>query len=255
MGSLVLCHNKHAAHPYEISRIHCKIFTIEELCYYLCNNLYLIDYTIMNEQLCTWLDEELEMQELAGMLRDELRLNGSVEKFVLSILKYSRIYREPEMIRIQNVLERLRNQKDIERQKYKGDNLLESGEIEEAILVYQDIMNQEKDESVDPKFYGRIYAGLGAAYGRLFLYEESAKMYDRAYQICEDKVLLKPYLYASYKYMSLEEYHILLTKHEEYVEINAQMRQEMEDVKEELSMDLEEEMLDKWKRQYRRSHI
>lgn len=255
MGSLVLCHDKHAAHPYEISRIHCKIFTIEELCYYLCNNLYLIDYTIMNEQLCTWLEEELVMKDLAGMLRDVIRLNGSVEKFVLTILKYSRIYREPEMIRIQNVLERLKNQKDIERQKYKGDNLLESGEIEEAIIVYQAILNQEKDETVDAKFYGRIYAGLGAAYGRLFLYEESAKMYDRAYQICEDQVLLKPYLYASYKYMSLEEYHILLTKHEEYVEINAQMRQEIEDLKLEMPTELDEEMLDKWKRQYRRSHI
>ena len=53
------------------------------------------------------------------------------------------------------------------RQKYKGDNLLESGEIEEAILVYQAILNQEKDESVDEKFYGKIYAGLGAAYYRI----------------------------------------------------------------------------------------
>lgn len=255
MGSLVLCHEKHATHPYEITRIHCKIFTIEELCYYLCNNLYLIDYTIMNEQLCTWLDEELELSDLAGQLRDVMRLRGSVEKFVLTILKSSRIYRDPEMIRIQNTLERLRNQKDIERQKYKGDNLLESGEIEEAILVYQAILNQEKDESVDAKFYGRIYAGLGAAYGKLFLYQESARMYDRAYQICEDRALLKPYLYASYKYMSLEEYHILLTKHEDYVEINAQMRQEMEDVKAGLQMEMSDGLLEKWKRQYRRSHI
>ena len=60
MGNLILCHDRHAAHPYEITRIHCRIFTIEELCYYLCNNLYLIDYTIMNGQLCDWLDEELE---------------------------------------------------------------------------------------------------------------------------------------------------------------------------------------------------
>ena len=80
-------------------------------------------------------------------------------------------------------------------------------------------------------------------------------MYDRAYQICEDRVLLKPYLYASYKYMSLEEYHILLTKHDEYVEINAQMRQEMEDIKENLQLELNDVMLEKWKRQYRRSHI
>lgn len=255
MGSLVLCHEKHATHPYEITRIHCKIFTIEELCYYLCNNLYLIDYTIMNEQLCVWLDEELEVPELAGQLRDVIRLHGSVEKFVVTILKASKIYKDPEMIRIQNTLERLKNQKDIERQKYKADNLLESGEIEEAILVYQAILNQEKDESVDAKFYGRIYAGLGAAYGKLFLYQESARMYDRAYQICEDKALLKPYLYASYKYMSLEEYHILLTKHEDYVAINAQMRQEIEDIKENLQLEPTEVLLDKWKRQYRRSHI
>lgn len=255
MGSLVLCHDIHATHPYEITRIHCKIFTIEELCYYLCNNLYLIDYTIMNEQLCVWLDEELGMPRLAGQLRDVIRLRGSIEKFVLTILKDSKIYREPEMIRIQNVLERLKNQKDIERQKYKGDNLLESGEIEEAILVYQAILNQEKDESVDAKFYGRIYAGLGAAYGRLFLYQESARMYDRAYQICEDPRLLKPYLYASYKYMSLEEYHILLTKHDNYVEINAKMRQEMEDIRNGMQLELNDVLVEKWKRQYRRSHI
>ena len=255
MGSLVLCHDRHATHPYEITRIHCKIFTIEELCYYLCNNLYLIDYTIMNEQLCVWLDEELGMPRLAGQLRDVIRLRGSIEKFVLTILKDSKIYREPEMIRIQNVLERLRNQKDIERQKYKGDNLLESGEIEEAILVYQAILNQEKDESVDAKFYGRIYAGLGAAYGRLFLYQESARMYDRAYQICEDPRLLKPYLYASYKYMSLEEYHILLTKHDNYVEINAKMRQEIEDIRNSMQLELNDVLVEKRKRHYRRSHI
>ncbi len=254
MGSLILCHDIHATHPYEITRIHCRIFTIEELCYYLCNNLYLIDYTIMNEQLCTWLDEELGMTELAGSLRDVLRLKGSVEKFVLTILKASKIYREPEMIRIQNVLEHLKNQKDIERQKYKGDNLLESGEVEEAILVYQAILNQDKDESVDEKFYGKIYAGLGAAYGRLFLYQESARMYDRAYQICGDKELLKPYLYASYKYMSMEEYHILITKHDDYMEVNAQMRREIDEIRKNLQVDTSPVLLEKWKRQHRRSH-
>ena len=176
MGNLVLCHEQHAAHPYEISRIHCKIYTIEELCYYLCNNLYLIDYTIMNEQLCNWLDEELGLSDLSEQLREMMQMHGSVEKFVLTILKESKIYREAQMIRIQNVLERLKNQKDIERQKFKGDNLLESGEIEEAILVYQEILNEERDESVEDKFYGQIYAGLGAAYGKLFLYQEAAKM-------------------------------------------------------------------------------
>lgn len=254
MGNLILCHDRHATHPYEITRIHSRIYTIEELCYYLCNNLYLIDYTIMNPQLCEWLEEELGMDRLAAELKDVLRLHGSVEKFVLTILKSSKIYREPEMIRIQNVLEHLKNQKDIERQKYKGDNLLESGEVEEAILVYQEILNQEKDETVDEKFYGRIYAGLGSAYGRLFLYQEAARMYDRAYQICQDKTLIKPYLYASYKYMSLEEYHILITKQDDYMEINAQMRREIDEIKKSIPEECGPELVEKWKRQHRRNH-
>jgi tetratricopeptide (TPR) repeat protein len=208
----------------------------------------------MNEPLCTWLEEEIGMKELAEQLRDLMRMRGSVENFVLTILKASKIYKESEMIRIQNVLEHLKNQKDVERKKYKGDNLLESGEIEEAIIVYQEILNQEKDESVDEKFYGKIYACLGAAYGRLFLYQEAAKMYDRAYQICEDKELLKPYLYASYKYMSLEEFHILLTKHSEYQEVNAQMRSQMDEVKQNLQIEPNEVLLEKWKRKHRRNH-
>ena len=254
MGNIILCHDKHATHPYEIMRIHVKIYTIEELCYYLCNNLYLIDYTIMNEQLCVWLEEEINLPSLAEELRDTIRRRGSVEKFVLTILKRSTIYQEPEMIRIQNVLEKLKNQKDIERQKFKGDNLLLSGETEEAILVYQSILNEATDDSVDTKFYGKIYACLGSAYGRLFLYKEAAKMYDRAYQINEDDTLLRPYLYASFKYMSMEEYHILLTKHPKYSEENMRLHREIEDIKQKLQIETSPEQLDKWKRQYRRGH-
>jgi tetratricopeptide (TPR) repeat protein len=255
MESLILCHPKHAVHPYDVTRIHRKIYTLEELCYYLCNNLYLVDYTIMNEQLCRWLEEELEMKELSDKLIDILRTKGSIEKFVLMILSDSHIYNEAEMIRIQNVLERLKNQKDIERQKYKGDNLLESGEWEEAILVYQSILNQEKDESVEDKFYGHIYANMGAAYGKLFLYQESARMYDRAFLICGDVSMLEPYLYASYKYMSMEEYHILLTKNETFIEVNAKMRQRCSDVRAGIEDSFTKKDLEDWKYQYRRSHV
>ena len=123
MGSLILCYKKKAKQPYEITRIHRKIYTIEELCYYLCNNLYLIDYTIMNEQLCDWLEEELSLTELAQNLRQSLKQHGSVEQFVVTILAYASIYTTTELRRIQNVLEQLKNQKEIERKKYKADNL------------------------------------------------------------------------------------------------------------------------------------
>ena len=39
MGSLILCHKKHARQPYVIARGHIRIYTLEELCYFICNNL------------------------------------------------------------------------------------------------------------------------------------------------------------------------------------------------------------------------
>lgn len=94
-----------------------------------------------------------------------------------------------------------RTRKEVERQKYKADKLMESGELESAILVYMSIVNGEKDDSVDKRFYGRVSACLAGAYGRAFLYEESARMYEKAYKICEDNKMLEGYLYASSRYM------------------------------------------------------
>ena len=91
MGSLILCHKKRAKHPYEITRIHKRIYTIEELCYYLCNNLYLIDYTIINEQLCRWIRDELELVSLAESLMEMLKNHVSVEQFVLYVLNDDKI--------------------------------------------------------------------------------------------------------------------------------------------------------------------
>jgi len=41
----------------------------------------------MNEPLCTWLEEEIGMKELAEQLRDLMRMRGSVENFNLESFK------------------------------------------------------------------------------------------------------------------------------------------------------------------------
>ena len=85
MSSLILCNKKRAKQPYEVSRIHCRIYTLEELCYYLSNNLYLIDYTIVNERLCDWIEAELGLLRLAEQLRTMLQKHSSEERFVMRI--------------------------------------------------------------------------------------------------------------------------------------------------------------------------
>lgn len=252
MGSLILCHDKKASQPYKITRIHRKIYTIEELCYYLCNNLYLIDYTIMNEKICEWLYSELDMKDLAEDLLDLIQRNGTIEQFVLHILEYAKIYSEAEMEHIRNVLDRLKDQKEIERRKYKGDNLLESGEYESAILVYLSILQDEKDESVEDRFYGRVYGCLGTAYGRELLYEQAAEMYQKAYKICGDESMLTAYIYSCSRFMQADDYGKLLAENPSFKEVAEHILQLEEKTIDETENDTPHQTVETWKQQYRR---
>jgi len=253
MGNLILCHNKKADQPYEITRIHRCIYTMEELCYYLCKNLYLVDYTIINEQLCEWLQDELEMSELAETLQLLMEEENAIEQFVLRVLEHSKIYTESELMRVQNVLEKLKTQKDIERQKYKADNLLESGESASAILVYKAILREERDETIEEKFYGTIYANLGTAYGRSLLYEEAANMYEKAYEILKDNAMVMAYLYACSCYMSQAEYQAVLDKNTTLAETDTILSEEKAKVVLNSAYKVTSQILGDWKKQYRES--
>ena len=52
MSGYILCQIKRAKIPYYIVNISTNIYSIEELCYYIYHNIYLLDDTIINEQLC-----------------------------------------------------------------------------------------------------------------------------------------------------------------------------------------------------------
>ncbi len=114
MGSIILCRNIKAKHPYEISRIHKKLYTIEEVCYYLIHNIYLIDSTIMNEQFCGWLGEELELEELEYLLKDALLEHCSREQFISIILSSSNMFTINELNYMEETLEHIKDQKEVE---------------------------------------------------------------------------------------------------------------------------------------------
>ncbi len=251
MGSVILCHKKKAKHSYEISRIHRKIYTLEELCYYLSHNLYLIDNTIMNEQFCIWLEEELGLIELSHDLREALLDHCGREQFVSLIMKSSKIYTTSELLYIEDVLEKIKDLKEVERRKNKADNLLENGEVEESILVYQAILRDERDSTVGEQFYGHVYASLGAAFGRAFLYKEAMEMYDSAFQICNDPMMVKSYLYAAKQVMSSTEYKLLLAKSEVFEELDEIISKETMKIKESLRFRPSQELLERWKNNYR----
>ena len=64
MSGYILCHEKKAARPYYIEAVGIRIWTIEELCYYVSSYVWLLDSGFFCEDLCDWVDRQLLMPRL-----------------------------------------------------------------------------------------------------------------------------------------------------------------------------------------------
>ena len=87
MSGYILCQTKKAEKPYFVENISTNIYSLEELCYYLYHNLYLVDSSVMNEGLCIWISEELDLPRLAAKLRPHLGKFASIEDVLYPIFK------------------------------------------------------------------------------------------------------------------------------------------------------------------------
>ena len=87
MSGYILCQTKKAERPYFIENISTNIYSVEELCYYLYHNLYLIDKTIINEELCIWIGEELNLPGLAAKIRQFLGQDIHVDDVIYPVFK------------------------------------------------------------------------------------------------------------------------------------------------------------------------
>ena len=67
--------------------INTNIYSLEELCYFLYHNLYLVDSSVINENLCIWISEELDLPRLAAKLRPHLGKFASAEDVLYPVFK------------------------------------------------------------------------------------------------------------------------------------------------------------------------
>ena len=78
MGELILCNQNMAAFPYYVEEAAIGVYSLEELSYYICHNVYLLRSDFMNEDLCNWLERELKLKDAADALREIVRKGGTL---------------------------------------------------------------------------------------------------------------------------------------------------------------------------------
>ena len=143
MGELILCSHPIAAMPYYIDNISLNVYSLEELCYYIENHLYLIEADFMSEELCLWIGQELDEKDLAQSLRSVLLGNGSLSDFTELILRSCGYCSEDTIRHIRSVLLDMQNKSVFECSKIRADRYMESEKYVKAIHEYRKLLGME----------------------------------------------------------------------------------------------------------------
>ena len=147
MSGYILCQVKRAKLPYYIENISTNIYSIEELCFYFYHNIYLLDSTILNEELCFWIRDQLGLKKLADNLYKHLDDEDmKVGDFILPVFKEINYLSLEEFRKLNQQIQQLAKEPEVLRQKRKGDYLMEHGKYVNAIKVYQKALRQETED-------------------------------------------------------------------------------------------------------------
>lgn len=206
MSGYILCQTKKAETPYYIENISTNIYSLEELCYYFYHNLYLVDHSILNEGLLTWIQDELNLPKLAAKLRAKLGKFSSIEDFLYPVFKEINYLTYEELKGLNSRIQKLDKESPLVREKEKGDALAENGMYVHAIRAYQDLLKQEDLEEVREGFRENVYHNLGCAYSYLFQMEKALECFLKAYEEHHSRSALKTYLLAFHSIRTPIEY-------------------------------------------------
>lgn len=182
MGAVKLCVHKTAKTPYFVEATGVHLFSIEELAYYLNENIYLMDDRIVGEKLYSWIEWDLEMPTLAEKLRAGRNQGNHIYNQVMTILQASEYYTEEELLELSEKIKSISGLQTQERMKFKADELMQNENYWAAITEYEKILSIRQSSRLSVEFYARVWNNLAGCYARVFLFKKAAACFESAYQ-------------------------------------------------------------------------
>ena len=232
--SVYFCVGDYATTPYTISGLEINVYSMEELCFCILENAFLLDMTFMNDGLADWIDKSLHLPELSKMLYPVIHKKGSLSQFVTTIMEYTGLYGQEQIEQVSQILKQGTGLSGIEKKKTRTDRLLSKKRYVAALRGYDGILKlweeMEKENKDLPA--GSVRAAVlhnkGVALTGLMLYEPAAECFYQSYLITNDKEELTTHLAAKRLQLGEGEYLSYVAEKPDTYEVTLALEKKME---------------------------
>ncbi|HPU63676.1 MAG TPA: hypothetical protein PK304_05940, partial [Mobilitalea sp.] len=154
MGKLILCSGRRTDRPYVLPDSGERIYSIEELCYYIYNNIYSIEEAMFTASLIDWIGKELGLAERAEKLYNLKKQGADLKTLITVVLCSADYYTESEIKKLISVIDEIRAMPSARRRYLKANSYLKRKLYSEAAAEYESLLVSEDAVNLDPKSYG-----------------------------------------------------------------------------------------------------
>ncbi len=195
MGKLIICSGKRTDRPYVMPTTGHRIYSIEELCYYIYNNIYSIDETLFTDSLVDWIGTELCLISRAEKLETSLKQGVDLKTLLAVVMCSSDYYTEQEIKKLLTTVDDIRKMPPVKRWFIKANSFLHRKQFSEALAQYDRLLISEEAVDLTPKDYGDILHNKAIATLYINGLEGALELFLQAYERNHREDTLRQYLY------------------------------------------------------------
>lgn len=176
MGGIILSRKKTGLF-FETSPGGWKIYSMEELCYYLKHNIYEVIPEFFSEKLFLFL-REMEMEKLAVKLSLDKAAGKHSVFLALDVIFAVDYYSKDEKREIEQSFLQITKRTPAENKKVRADILMEQGKLLEAYREYRSLLGENSGATEEN--CADAWNNIGVIYARRFQYDRALKCFERA---------------------------------------------------------------------------
>lgn len=235
MSNVLLCRGAYSKTPYYLKDDCINIYCIEELCYYLYHNAYLLDDSFVTGDLADWITKDLELNELGREVSKLCSRYGALNRLIDLLKNEIGYYSDDEWQALIDNIGSNDGLSHAQRRKIRADGFLEAKRYGMAMDEYELILKETRVTEV--KLRAGVFHNLGVCAAGLFMYERASEYFERAYDTYANTESYVSMLSAKKLYMPPGDYLSFLAAHKESYEDSLEVERRFEDMEEKWKRD------------------